>query len=128
MRNRTLRIWIVLTALVAVAGPMTADQKQQRRVESSRWVYEAVFNHPAKVLPATLYRETRCLAIFPGVKEAAFGIGGSHGTGTVSAIGKASGARRRSSRSRKAVSGSRSGTKASTSSSSSSPTGRPTRC
>jgi lipid-binding SYLF domain-containing protein len=84
MRDRILRRWIAVVAALTFAVPLAADTKQQRRVESARWVYESVFNFPGRTLPRSLFQETRCLAIFPGVKEAALVIGGSHGTGVVS--------------------------------------------
>ena len=64
--------------------PAQAGDKQEGKVRNSRWVYEEVLQSPARSLPTPMLEATRCVAIFPGLKEAAFAFGGRHGTGVIS--------------------------------------------
>jgi lipid-binding SYLF domain-containing protein len=66
-----------------LAQPAQASDKQESKVRNSRWVYEEVLNSPVKKLPASMLEETKCVAIFPGLKEAALAFGGRHGTGVI---------------------------------------------
>lgn len=71
-------VWMAFTSIL-VAGP-----KQEKKVREARWVYEQLFGNKQQTLPAALLADTKCIAVFPGVMEAAFVFGGSHGTGVVS--------------------------------------------
>ncbi len=73
----------VLT-LGLLAQPAQAGQKQEGKVRKSRWVYEGVLKNPVEKLPPTLLEATKCVAILPGLKEAAIGFGGRHGSGVIS--------------------------------------------
>jgi len=66
-----------------LAGSLQAGEKQESTVRKSRWVYEQVLQSPARRLPVLMLQATRCVAIFPGLKEAALAFGGRHGTGTI---------------------------------------------
>ena len=72
MRSRLNSLVLLLVLLTLAVVPARADQKQERKVRSARWVAEELFE------------QTRCVAIFPDVPRAAFGLGGSHGAGVVS--------------------------------------------
>jgi len=67
-----------------LAPPAQAGDKQEGKVRNSRWVYEEVLQSPARSLPAPMLEATKCVAIFPGLKEAAIAFGGRHGTGVIS--------------------------------------------
>jgi lipid-binding SYLF domain-containing protein len=67
-----------------LAPPAQAGDKQESKVRNARWVYEQVLQSPARKLPAPMLEATKCVAIFPGIKEAAFAFGGRHGTGVIS--------------------------------------------
>ncbi|MEJ2086142.1 MAG: lipid-binding SYLF domain-containing protein [Acidobacteriota bacterium] len=71
-------VWIAFASIL-VAGP-----KQEKKVREARWVYEQLFGNKQQRLPAALLADTKCIAVFPGVMEAAFVFGGSHGAGVVS--------------------------------------------
>jgi lipid-binding SYLF domain-containing protein len=78
---------IVLSSLLAatsIAQPAEAGEKQESTVRNSRWVFEQVLQNPAKRLPAPILQATKCIAILPGLKEAAIGFGGRHGAGVIS--------------------------------------------
>ena len=68
----------------SLARPAQAGDKQEGKVRNSRWVYEEVLQNPAARLPAPMLDATKCVAIFPGLKEAAIAFGGRHGTGVIS--------------------------------------------
>ena len=85
MRNRLLvRGAAIGSALLACATVLVAGPKQEKKVREARWVYEQLFGNKQQRIPAALLADTHCVAVFPGVMEAAFVFGGSHGTGVVS--------------------------------------------
>ena len=85
MQRHTIFRSIAVTLSIAVLAPSVwAGQKQENKVRSARWVYEELFGNQKEKIPAALMADTRCLAIFPGLAEAALAFGGSHGTGVVS--------------------------------------------
>ena len=84
MRPRLKSLVLLFVVLTIAVLPASADQKQERKVRSARWVAEELFDHPDRRLPQALLEQTRCLAVFPDVPRGAFGLGGSHGAGVVS--------------------------------------------
>ena len=79
------RILFMATAL-AMIWPMAAraDTKKNltERLENARTAYIEV--RDTKEVPDKIVREARCIAVFPGVVKAAFGVGGRHGKGVMS--------------------------------------------
>ncbi len=63
--------------------PLTADEKEQERLENCATVIEEIFDMPDSV-PQELIDKAECVVVFPSVKKAAFGLGGSYGRGAVS--------------------------------------------
>ncbi len=84
MRPRLHSLVSLIVLLTLIVVPARADQKQERKVRSARWVAEELFDHTDRRLPQALLEQTRCVAVFPDVPRAAFGLGGSHGSGVVS--------------------------------------------
>ena len=85
MRRHThIGIFALVLSLGALTSAIWAGQKQETKVRSARWVYEELFGNQKEKIPAALMADTRCVAVFPGLKEAAIAFGGSHGTGVVS--------------------------------------------
>ena len=84
MRPRPYSLLVLTVLLTLTVLPARADKKQERKVRSARWVAEELFDHPDRRLPQVLLEQTRCVAVFPDVPRAAFGLGGSHGSGVVS--------------------------------------------
>lgn len=71
--------------LLLAAGPAArADLQQEEKVREARWVYESLLGGENEAVPRELLIKTRCIVIFPGVVEAAFAVGGSHGVGVAS--------------------------------------------
>jgi lipid-binding SYLF domain-containing protein len=73
MRPRLNSLVLLLVLLTLAVVPAQADQKQERKVRSAKWVAEELFDHPDRRLPQALLEQTRCVAIFPDVPRAAFG-------------------------------------------------------
>lgn len=85
MQRHTFFLRVAITASLALLAPVIhADQKQESKVRSARWVYEELFGNQIEKIPAALMADTRCIAVFPGLVEAGLVFGGSHGTGVVS--------------------------------------------
>lgn len=83
-RNQRILALAMVLGLAAASPPLEAGKRQETTVRTARWVYEELFGNQQQKIPAALLADTRCLAIFPGLVKAAFGFGGSHGTGVVS--------------------------------------------
>ena len=83
-RRKILRSVAIILSIACLAQPAWAGKNQETKVRSARWVYEELFGNQQEKIPAALMADTLCLAVFPGLVEAALGFGGSHGTGVVS--------------------------------------------
>jgi hypothetical protein len=70
MRSRLNSLVLLLVLLTLAVVPARADQKQERKVRSARWVAEELFDQPDRRLPQPLLEQTRCVAIFPDVPRA----------------------------------------------------------
>jgi lipid-binding SYLF domain-containing protein len=85
MQRQTLfRLSALALSLAFFPPSLWADQKQESKVRSARWVYEELFGNQIEKIPAALMADTRCIAVFPGLVEVGLIFGGSHGTGVVS--------------------------------------------
>jgi lipid-binding SYLF domain-containing protein len=64
-----------------------AEQKSANeaveRIQRSATVFQEIMNVPDKAIPDELLGKARCVAIIPGVKKAAFIVGGRYGKGDV---------------------------------------------
>ena len=78
---RTISISIVIFLLASM--PLMAQRKEQERLKECTKVLEEILNVPDNV-PQELLDKAECVLIFPSVKKAALGIGGSYGRGAVS--------------------------------------------
>jgi lipid-binding SYLF domain-containing protein len=65
-----------------LATPLMAQKKEKERLENCTTVLEEILNVPDNV-PQELLDKAECVVIFPSVKKAAFGFGGSYGRGAV---------------------------------------------
>jgi len=59
-----------------------AQKKENERLENCATVLEEILNVPDNV-PQELLDKAECVVIYPSVKKAAFGIGGSYGRGAL---------------------------------------------
>jgi lipid-binding SYLF domain-containing protein len=75
---------ILISALCAVlaAAPLVASSKEEERLHNAAVVMEEILGVP-DAIPKDLLDRAECVVVFPSVKKAAFGFGGSYGRGTM---------------------------------------------
>ena len=80
-----MRVWLTLTTMLLIAVPAGAvdDKVADRLYEASKVVDELV-KAPDSDIPKDLIKKAKCVAVIPGLKKAALGIGGQLGRGAVS--------------------------------------------
>jgi lipid-binding SYLF domain-containing protein len=61
-----------------------AENTPDKRLRSSTESFREVMHEPDKGIPRDLFDKSRCIVIIPGVKKAAFIVGGKYGRGFVS--------------------------------------------
>ena len=81
MRHLTIAIALVL--IVSLPAIAQLDEKVADRFWESTKILEALVNAPDGGIPQDLLRRAECVGVIPGVKRAAFGIGGRYGRGLV---------------------------------------------
>lgn len=76
---------IKLIFCILLLGSMTlmAQEKEQERLENCGMVLKEILDIPDNI-PQELLNKAECVVVFPSVKKAAFGIGGSYGRGAIS--------------------------------------------
>ena len=77
---RTVMISISICLLLST--PLMAQEKEQERLGNCATVLEEILNVPDNV-PQELLDKAECVVVYPSVKKAAFGIGGSYGRGAI---------------------------------------------
>ncbi len=83
---RPRRAWAILAAVAlvaAVARPLWASTKDDdiARLQAASRIFGEVMGTPDKAIPEEILNGAQCVAIIPGVKKAAFGLGGNYGNG-----------------------------------------------
>jgi len=73
---------IFISILSLICTPLMAQKKEQERLEKCATVIEEILNIPDNV-PQELLDKAECVVVYPSVKKAAFGIGGSYGRGAI---------------------------------------------
>lgn len=68
------------TVLAAGMAPMWADTPAEKLQDSAR-VFSEIMGTPDKGIPQDLLAKAQCLIIVPGMKKAAFVVGGEYGRG-----------------------------------------------
>jgi lipid-binding SYLF domain-containing protein len=77
MKKQSLFLIVLLIAL-----PLFGQEKETERLQNCSEVLKEILNIPENV-PQDLLDKAECVVIFPGVKKAALGIGGSYGRGAI---------------------------------------------
>src|SRR5438045_8437329 len=79
-----MRSMITAAVLILTIGvpSMAIDDKIADRLWESSKVLDELMNAPDGGVPKDLLKEAECVAVIPGVKKAAVGIGGHFGDGT----------------------------------------------
>src|SRR5712675_191180 len=78
--------WTKLTLTLTLALSLTAasDKDKQRNTErltDADELFTEVMGTPDKAIPQDLLEKAHCIVVVPGLKKAAFGIGGKYGRG-----------------------------------------------
>src|SRR5215510_2762676 len=72
----------VLIATLALSTTLSAQGKEEDRLRMCGTVMKEILNVPDDI-PSDLLEKAECLIVFPSVKKAALGIGGSYGRGAM---------------------------------------------
>ena len=88
-KSRAGRIAVALMTASAFFGAaqlraQDAENTPDKRLRSSTESFREVMHEPDKGIPRDLFDKSRCIVIIPGVKKAAFIVGGKYGRGFVS--------------------------------------------
>lgn len=75
---------VILPLLLALSLPLalSAQKTEDRRLSESYTVLKEILSTP-ETIPSDLLHKSYCVVVFPSVKKAAFGIGGSYGRGVI---------------------------------------------
>ena len=73
-----------LATMVAVTPVLAADNEPAKRLDEAAVVLSEVMGAADKGIPQELLENAHCIVIVPGLKRAAFGIGGKYGKGYMS--------------------------------------------
>jgi lipid-binding SYLF domain-containing protein len=84
---RALWLLAVSCVLTSTAVAAFAADEVDARLVRAREVYRELIRGRDREIPETLQNECKCVAVFPHVVKAAFGIGGRYGKGVVSCRG-----------------------------------------
>jgi lipid-binding SYLF domain-containing protein len=74
--------WIILAMAILFASVTWGQEKEQERLEECGDVVKEILDVP-DAIPQDLLDRAECVVVFPSVKKAAFGIGGSYGRGAM---------------------------------------------
>src|SRR4051812_21105959 len=71
----------IMVAALAVAPLLAVDKQSVKRLEESAAVFSEVMAAPDKGIPQEMLENAHCVVIVPGLKTAAFVVGGKYGKG-----------------------------------------------
>jgi SH3 domain-containing YSC84-like protein 1 len=74
----------VMAVLGATAVRADLSPAQAKRLDEAAGVLRELRNVPDKSIPEDLWNRAACVTVIPGLKKAAFGIGGEYGKGVIS--------------------------------------------
>src|ERR1700736_441204 len=85
-RRRLVGAAIASLALVGASQvrAQTVETSPDKRLQNALLSFREVMHEPDKGIPRDLLEKARCIVIIPGVKKAAFIVGGKYGRGFVS--------------------------------------------
>lgn len=76
------RLALVVALGLATALPLTAQKKEDTRLQDSATVLQQILREKDG-LPESILNQADCVLVFPSVKKVAIGIGGSYGRGAL---------------------------------------------
>jgi SH3 domain-containing YSC84-like protein 1 len=77
-------IAILLLVILRPVWASDAEDTPDRRLRSAHATFHEVMDMPDRGIPLDLFNKSECIVIIPGVKKAAFIVGGKYGRGFVS--------------------------------------------
>jgi SH3 domain-containing YSC84-like protein 1 len=81
--RRTVAVSCIVL-LTASAATAKVNKKEERRIVDATAVVQELRSTPDKDIPRDLWNRAECVAVIPGLKKAAFIVGGEYGRGLVS--------------------------------------------
>lgn len=78
----------IIVAALAVAPLLAVDKESAKRLDESAAVFSEVMAAPDKGIPQEMLENAHCIVIVPGLKTAAFLVGGKYGKGYLSCRNK----------------------------------------
>jgi lipid-binding SYLF domain-containing protein len=82
--RRTGILLMLIAALPPLLQAQTASTKEGKRIEEAATVLKDIHAVPEKDIPQDLWDRAACVMVVPGLKKAAFVIGGEYGKGLMS--------------------------------------------
>src|ERR1700736_6376191 len=79
---------IVLVTALAITPLLAMDKESAKRLNESAAVFSEVMTTPDKGIPQEMLENAHCIVIVPGLKTAAFVVGGKYGKGYLSCRNK----------------------------------------
>jgi lipid-binding SYLF domain-containing protein len=79
---------MILAATLAIAPLLAKDNDSVKRLNEAAVVFSEIMATPDKGIPHDLLADAHCIVIVPGLKTAAFLVGGKYGKGYVSCRNK----------------------------------------
>jgi lipid-binding SYLF domain-containing protein len=79
---------MILTATLAIVPLLAKDNESVKRLDEATAVLTEIMGTPDKGIPQDLLENAHCVVIVPGLKTAAFLVGGKYGKGYVSCRNK----------------------------------------
>ncbi len=87
MRSSLIRSSVALGAILGMAMPMFASSSDRTqdasRARNAAKIFRSIMNTPDKAIPDEILEHAQCIAIIPGEKKFALGLGGQYGKGLV---------------------------------------------
>src|SRR6185369_15967320 len=74
----------LLTAVTVVADAASLSTAETKRIQEAATVLKDIHAVPDKDIPQELWNKAACVIVVPGLKKAAFVIGGEYGKGLMS--------------------------------------------
>jgi lipid-binding SYLF domain-containing protein len=79
---------MILAATLAIVPLLANDKEPVKRLNESSAVFSEIMSTPDKGIPQEMLENAHCIVIVPGLKTAAFVIGGKYGKGYLSCRNK----------------------------------------
>src|SRR5436190_7515182 len=81
---RTLTAALLVLVFISPASGADLSTKEKTRIQEAATVLKEIHGVPDKDIPQDLWERAECVIVVPGLKKAAFVIGGEYGKGLMS--------------------------------------------